>query len=196
MLISRKRQRVVRAVDDEETDDVSEVHNIGNCVYFYAPVTSGNVLKLITCLRNANECASRVPHVESRVYLYIHSGGGDAYAGLSAMDHIRSNPVAVTAIVDGMVASAASFILLGADDRRCMPHSFVRIHQVSISGFEGKYVDFVDELENTNSLMDVVRDVYMKNTSLTRKRLDEILKKEIDMNAQTCIKEGIVQCLM
>jgi ATP-dependent protease ClpP protease subunit len=112
------------------------------------------------------------------------------------MDHVRSNSVPVVTIVDGMVASAASFILLGANDRRCMPHSFVRIHQVSISGFEGKYVDFVDELANTNSLMDVVRNVYLRNTSLTRKRLDEILKKEIDMNAETCIKEGLVQSLM
>lgn len=194
-MLHRKRRATIASDDVDETDAI-DVQNIGNCVYFYAPVTPGNVLKLIACLRNANESASRIPHANARVYLYIHSGGGDAYAGLSAMDHVRANPVPVTAIVDGMVASAASFILLGTDDRRCMPHSFVRIHQLSISGFEGKYVDFVDELANTNSLMEVVRGIYLDNTSLTSERLDEILKKEIDMNAATCIRDGIVKGLM
>jgi ATP-dependent Clp protease protease subunit len=131
-----------------------------------------------------------------RVFIYIHSNGGDAFAGLSGMDHIRFNRVPVTTIVDGMVASAASFLLLGASVRKCMPNSFVRIHQVSIMGFDGKFDEFQDEYQNSNSLMDTVRNVYLSNTSMSRKRLEEILKKEIDMNAHTCVREGIVQSII
>lgn len=195
----RPRAKRVRCDEEAGVDaGSSEVTSSGCCVYFYASVTPGNVLKLITCLREANECALTHTHMENapRVYLYIHSDGGDAYAGLSGMDHIRMNPVPITTIVDGMVASAASFLLLGAAVRKCMPNSFVRIHQVSISGFEGKFVDFVDEFQNTNSLMDTVREVYLSNTSLSSDRLEEILRKEIDMNATTCVSEGIVHSVV
>jgi len=194
-LRSAKRVRC----SDEDVDDMStEVTTLGCCVYFYATVTTASVLKLVTCLREANECALKGTHMDTApcVYLYIHSDGGDAYAGLSGMDHIRMNPVPVVAIVDGMVASAASFLLLGARVRKSMPNSFVRIHQISIFGFVGKFVDFVDEFQNTNSLMDTVRDVYLSNTCLSKERLEEILRKEIDMNATTCVDDGLVHSIV
>lgn len=194
----RRRGKRLRCSDDDGDSSSDEVMANGCCVYFYASVTPVNILKLINCIREATECAQKHMHMDTvpRVYLYLHTNGGDAYAGLSGMDHIRMNPVPVTAIVDGMVASAGSFLLLGAKERRCMPNSFVRIHQVSISGFEGKFVDFVDEFQNTNTLMDTVRDVYLFNTSMSKERLEEILRKEIDMNAQTCMDEGIVHSVI
>lgn len=197
MLRLRSAKRV-RCSDEDVDDASSEVTALGCCVYFYATVTAASILKLVTCLREANECALKATHLDTApcVYLYIHSDGGDAYAGLSGMDHIRLNPVPVVTIVDGMVASAASFLLLGARVRKCMPNSFVRIHQISISGFVGKFVDFVDEFQNTNSLMDTVRDVYLSNTCLSRERLEEILRKEIDMNATTCVEDGLVHAIV
>jgi len=195
MRVSKRRR--VRS-DEEDAEEPSDVCSSGCCVYFYATVSSSNVLKLLTCLREANECAIKSTHLDNtpRVFLYIHSNGGDAFAGLSAMDHIRNNPVPVTTICDGMVASAATFMLLGSDSRRALRNSFVRIHQVSIYGFDGKYVDFVDEFQNTNTLMETVRCVYLENTRLSRKRLEEILKKELDMSAETCVTEGIVQSIV
>ena len=192
------RSRIKRTRCEDDSSEAEEVTSSGCCVYFYATVSASNILKLVNCLREATECAQKHTHMETqaRVYLYLHTNGGDAYAGLSGMDHIRMNPVPITTIVDGMVASAGSFLLLGAETRKCMPNSFVRIHQVSISGFEGKFVDFVDEFQNTNTLMDTMRNVYLSNTSMSKKRLEEILKKEIDMNAQTCVDEGLVHSIV
>ena len=193
------RSRIKRTrCEDDSSGAEEEVTSSGCCVYFYATVSASNILKLVNCLREATECAQKHTHMETQpcVYLYLHTNGGDAYAGLSGMDHIRMNPVPITTIVDGMVASAGSFLLLGAETRKCMPNSFVRIHQVSISGFEGKFVDFVDEFQNTNTLMDTMRNVYLSNTCMSKKRLEEILKKEIDMNAQTCVDEGLVHSIV
>ena len=48
MRVARKR-RAVAVADDDDVDgaDVHEVHNIGNCVYFYAPVTAA-ILRLVS----------------------------------------------------------------------------------------------------------------------------------------------------
>ena len=49
-------------------------------------------------------------------------------------------------VIDGFVASAASFMLLGGAERRASSRSFLLVHQLR-GTFEGKYCDFVDEAE-------------------------------------------------
>ena len=46
----------------------------------------------------------------------INSPGGDVYEGLAIMNALRSHPAHVTAIVEGVAASAASFIAVGGAD--------------------------------------------------------------------------------
>ena len=64
------------------------------------------------------------------LWLYIHTEGGDAYAGLSAMDHIKNLKVPVYTVVDGSCASAGTFILMGGEKKYALPNSSVLIHQI------------------------------------------------------------------
>lgn len=175
---------------EESTDEDGDVTALGCRVFFYADVTRGSILKLIRALGEANENA--IKSGQAQVHIFIHSHGGDAYAGLSAMDHIRNNPLPVVTVADGMVASAASFMFLASGRRFILPHSFVRIHQVSVSGFEGKYADLVDEVQNAKVLMDMIKRVYVEHTHISEERIDHVLKQEIDMDAEQCKREGIV----
>jgi ATP-dependent protease ClpP protease subunit len=167
----------------------------GSCVYFYAEVSRANNLKLIKCLREATvSCLqhSASPHSTPLVYLYIHSNGGDAFSGLAAYDHIRLNPIPVVTIADGMVASAASFMLLAADRRLIHENSWVRIHQLSVSGFDGKYTDMVDEMQNTHCLMNKVKEMYVARTGMSIEYCHQLLRQEIDMDADRCLREGLI----
>ena len=160
-------RRGVRLNMDEALDDDGSVTSDGACVYFYADVTRANILKLIKCLREATvSCYQHSSASPPRVHLYIHSNGGDAFAGLAGYDHIRLNPIPVVTVADGMVASAASFLLLAAEHRLMHEHSFVRIHQLSISGFDGKYADMVDEMQNSHCLMQKIEDMYVHTTDM------------------------------
>lgn len=190
MLHGRKRRRAA----DDDGDDEGSVTCDGATVHFYADVTRANVLKLQACLREASAAALRCapPDAEPRVHVHIFSPGGDVFAGLAGVDHIARSRVPVTTVADGMVASAASFLLLAGARRLALPHAFVRIHQLSIHGFEGKYADLVDEMHNSRALMRSIRALYRDRTRLADARLDELLAKELDLDAETCVAEGIV----
>lgn len=191
----KKRPRFSEADDDSSSDEETElVTQEGNNVYFHSEVSRSTVLKLVQCLAKANveavrTCAS--VH-EATVYLYIHSGGGDAYAGLSAFDHVRNNKVPVTTVVDGFVASAATFLLLGGTYRAAMKHSTVLIHQLKTS-FWGRYVDLVDEMDNSKELMEMIKQVYAEHTTMSKKKIECLLCKEKNIDAAKCLSLGFVQ---
>ena len=194
------RRKRVRNFTDEDTEAVETTDDVvctGNNIYFYSDVTTVTIMKFVKCLHEAtsyslqNTNCVEVP----RVYLYIHSNGGDVFAGMSAMDHIMSNRVPVTTIADGMVASAATFMLLGGTRRLMMRHSFVLIHQLS-TGFEGKYKELVDEMQNSTSLMQTIRSIYQERTTMTTKNINKLLNKELVMDSSACIQEGFVHELV
>ena len=187
------RKDRTRADEETGTDDDS-ITSDGVCVYFYAEVSRANNLKLIKCLREATvSCLKHSsPHSPPRIYLYIHSNGGDAYAGLAAFDFLRLNPVPVTTVADGMVASAASFMLLAANHRLMHENSFVRIHQLSVVGLDGTYAELVDEMQNTHCLMKKLEDMYVARTGMSLEHCRDVLRQEIDMDAERCLTEGLV----
>ena len=128
------------------------------------------------------------------IVMFIHSEGGDAYSGLSGMNHIQSSSVPIYTVSDGFVASAATFLLLGGAKRFAMPHSTILIHQLS-TAFWGKYADLIDEMANTHQLMNTLRTLYKKHTTLRKKKLEQLLQKELTMTADQCMKHGFVQGL-
>ena len=186
--------------EGREADDAGEgVETVGNAIYFYAPVTKKSVMKLIGALSDAESYLQRRKvrkgvggEDEERILLFIHSDGGDAYAGLSAMDHVQNANVPVYTVADGMVASAATFILLGGARRFCLPHSSVLIHQLT-TGFWGKYVDLLDEVKNSKALMRTVKKIYKERTGMGDERIESLLRKEVTMTCEKCIKVGFVE---
>lgn len=62
--------------------------------------------------------------------LRVNSPGGDVYEGLAIMNALRAHQGTVTAVVEGLAASAASFIAVGGADRVVMrPTAELMIHE-------------------------------------------------------------------
>ena len=192
----RNRKRVRSAATSSDDDDTPEipsidmVRQIRNTVYFHSEVTRKSVLDLIEKLEAAANYA--VSHECTNIRLFIHSEGGDAYAGLSGMNHIQTSRVPIVTIADGFVASAATFLLLGGSKRFGMEHSTILIHQVR-TGFWGKFTDLVDEMQNSEQLMNILRTIYSSYTTIKKKRLESILQKELTMTSSQSIDNGIIQ---
>ncbi|AGL19506.1 head maturation protease, ClpP-related [Actinoplanes sp. N902-109] len=49
------------------------------------------------------------------ITLHINSPGGEVFEGVAILNALRRHPATVTAVVDGLAASAASFIAVGVD---------------------------------------------------------------------------------
>lgn len=200
---AKHRDRYVAKGDSDTTDSSSDedekpyCHAMNNKVYFYNSVSKRNVLDLVKNLEKASDYAVKnCDNIkDARVYLYIQSSGGDAHAGLSAMDHIRNNRVPVTTIADGFVASAATFLLLGGEQRVGMQHATILIHQLR-TGFWGKYTELVDDMNNSTAMMAMIKKIYVENTSWGKeefkKKLDTMLKQEIYMSMEESLRYGVV----
>ena len=50
-----------------------------------------------------------------------------------------------------------------------------------------------DELKNSTMLMKSFEDIYGKETKIPKKRLQELLKSEVSLDSQECLKYGIVE---
>src|SRR4051812_3626258 len=59
--------------------------------------------------REIADALDSVPDVKE-INLHINSPGGDAFEGIAILNLLRQHPANVTAYVDGIAASAASFI--------------------------------------------------------------------------------------
>ena len=185
-LMRKRRLEEEENKEEESSDDL--IVQKGNVVYFHAPVTKKNILKLITMLHDAENHA--FTNSNAQILLFIHSEGGDAHAGLSAMNHIQKMRIPVTTVADGFVASAGTFLLLAGKRRLGMTESMVLIHQVS-TAFWGKYCELVDEVENCNQIMAIIRDLYQKFTTLKLKKLNKLLQGELTLSSSKCLKYGI-----
>lgn len=64
----------------------------------------------------------------SQINLHVNSPGGECYEGIAILNALRRHPATVTAIVDGLAASAASFIAAGADQVVMARNSEMMIH--------------------------------------------------------------------
>lgn len=64
----------------------------------------------------------------NQINLHVNSPGGEAFEGIAILNLLRAHPARVTAIVDGLAGSAASFIAAGADETLMAQNSQLMIH--------------------------------------------------------------------
>jgi ATP-dependent Clp endopeptidase proteolytic subunit ClpP len=184
--------------DTEEETSSSTIKTINNSIYFYADVNDDNVLELITQLKELEtkllKLSIEYPEFNPKITIHIKSDGGDIFAGFSAFDHIKTSRVPIVTVVDGCCASAATFILMGGSERYMGSSAYVLIHQLS-SGMLGKYHEMKDEIQSFDKFMDSLKKIYVERTSIPDKKLKAMMKKDIYLTSDDCIRYGIVDDL-
>lgn len=182
---------------NEKKEEYEYIKVIGNEIYFYCDVDSDSVLELNTAIRRL-ERDLRLKQFELGIYdpptirVYIHSDGGELYAGLSAMDHMSKSKAKIITVADGCCASAAAMMLLGGHERYIKKNSYVLIHQLSTDGFWGKFEELKDEMENCNRLMDHLKEIVKEKTNIPERKVDKLMKRDLILSAESCVHYGVV----
>jgi ATP-dependent Clp endopeptidase proteolytic subunit ClpP len=171
-----------------------------NKIYFYAEVHRDKVLQLNKKISELNNNLTRQKlqydlNEDIPIHLYINSFGGSIFSGFSAMDHILKSRLPVITVVDGVCASAATFLSVVGTKRYITKHSYMLIHQLS-SGCWGKFEDFKDTMKNLENFMVLIKNVYCKYTEIPEDKLEEILKHDIFFNADECLKYKLVDGIL
>jgi len=71
-------------------------------------------------------------------------------------------------------------------------NSYILIHQLNIDGTWGKFEDFKDQMENLEKFMERFREIYLRETQIPEEKLHKLLKRDRYMDADKCLKWGIV----
>ena len=186
-------KRKNREVDEEveEYVDQDDISSIKNRIYFHCEVSRKSILKLCIELEKAVKYVREYMDDESYIHLYLHTEGGDLYAGLSGMNHIKNCKVPVVTYVDGLVASAGTYMLFGGEKRVMGKYSQVLIHQLR-SGVIGTYNEILEESLNCTKIMEMGIRIYNEYCKIPKKVLDNLLKKEIFLDPDECLRYKIV----
>jgi ATP-dependent Clp endopeptidase proteolytic subunit ClpP len=187
------------AADDDDSDDEDDhnvVKTIGNEIFFYSDVTTKKVFELIEQVKELETTllkqAVDLPGYTPEITIYIQSSGGDVYAGFSGMDHLKQSRVNIYTVADGCCASAATFLLLGGTYRYVNPHTQVLIHQISSSGFWGKFEELKDEMAMCEKLMTLVKKIYTENTEIPDRTFRTLMKRDVYLSPEECLEFRIV----
>ena len=177
-------------------DENNVVETSNNSVYFYSEVTRPKILQLNKAINNLesnllNQKRLLKLKFPAGIHLHINSFGGSVFAGLAAADYIKNSEVPVQSIVEGCVASAATLFSVVAGHRQIRKNSFMLIHQLS-SGMWGKYEEMKDAMDNNDLFMRVIKDIYEEHTKIPKRKLNEILKRDLWFDAETCLEYGLV----
>jgi ATP-dependent Clp endopeptidase proteolytic subunit ClpP len=111
---------------------------------------------------SAKEFAKAVdslPDDTSEIRLHINSPGGEVYEGLAILNQLRNHKARVVAVIDGLAASAASFIATGADEVVMGRNTQLMIHD-AWGLCVGPAVDMRDMADRLDKISDNIASVY------------------------------------
>ena len=178
--------RIPRGIETEE-----------NRIYFYCHVAEQEALELNRLIRRLDVemkyLSDRLECDKIPIHLHLHSPGGSIFSALSIVDTIESIETEVHTYVEGSAASAATLIASsGTPGKRFIgKNSFMLIHQPYME-WAGKRDEFLDEIQNQEAIYEAVKGIYLKNTKMKSKKLDELMQHELWLDSKKCVEIGVV----
>ncbi|WP_018024093.1 head maturation protease, ClpP-related [Corynebacterium ulceribovis] len=125
------------------------------------------------------------------VTVRIDSYGGDVYAGIAIMNALRRHADTVTVVVDGMAASAASFIAVGGGDRVVMsPNSSMMVHGAwtFADGNATKLSEVADDLAK---ITENIAGIYGEKSGQSSEYWLAVMEKDTTYSADEAVEAGL-----
>jgi len=125
-----------------------------------------------------------------RIRLHINSPGGEVYEAIAILNALRAHPARVTAVVDGLAASAASFIAAGSDEVVMAQNTELMIHDPWGLGI-GNAADFRDLASRLDHIGDNIASIYAAKAGGTVVDWREAMLAETWYSAQEAVAAGL-----
>lgn len=99
----------------------------------------------------------------NEIEVHLNSPGGEVFEGIAILNALRRHPARTTGVVDGLAASAASFIACGLDEVKMGKNSQLMIHDAWGIAM-GPAADMHAMGERLDKLSDNIADIYSGRT--------------------------------
>jgi ATP-dependent protease ClpP protease subunit len=189
-------KKVVKKSKNDASTAMDTVDGDDNIIYFYSSVTGKENFKLNHKISHLDREMQMVGVklgmvIPPPIHLHINSYGGSVFAAFGSIDYIMSSVTPVYTYVDACAASAGTIMSVCGNKRFMGEHAYMLVHQLS-SQHWGKFQELKDDMENSEKLMERIKEIYMQKTKIPKTKMDEILKTDLWWDAKTCLKYGMI----
>lgn len=158
-------------------------------IRMYGPIDSWGGIWGVSA-EEVSAALDTLPDTVTNIQLRINSPGGDGFEGLAILNMLRAHPASITAVVDGLAASAASFIAASCDETVMSPGTQMMIHDAwgfamgnaSAMSKAGAFLD---------SISDSIADLYADATNGTRAKWRGLMREETWFTAKEAVSAGL-----
>jgi ATP-dependent Clp endopeptidase proteolytic subunit ClpP len=147
---------------------------------------------------SAKEVAAALDELGSQVTeidLHLNSPGGEALEGIAILNVLRSHPARVTATVEGLAASAASFLAAGADETIMARNSQLMIHD-AWGLCVGNATDMTDLAAVLDKLSDNIASIYADKAGGKTEEWRSAMKAETWYTAEEAVTAGLANSVL
>lgn len=166
----------------ETSADIYIYEQIGENWWTGEGVTAKAFVKDLKALGNAD------------INLHINSGGGSVFDASAIYTALKAHKGNVTSYIDGIAASAASWIALAANQVVMADNALFMIHN-PFGGAQGNAQDMRDMADILDKIRDTMVTIYMTKTNLTESELLAALDAETWYSASEAKDAGFVDVI-
>lgn len=124
------------------------------------------------------------------IQLWVNSPGGSVYDGVAIMNALRRHPAKIVATVDGLAASAASFIVQAADEVVMGPGTEMMIHD-AWSFTYGNATAMRETADNLDRLSETIAGLYSERAGGDIDQWREFMLAETWYTAEEAVAAGL-----
>lgn len=158
-------------------------------IRMYGPIDSWGGIWGVSA-EEVSAALDSLPDTVKNIQLRVNSPGGEGFEGMAILNMLRAHPARVTAVVDGMAASAASFIAAGCDETIMSPGTQMMIHDAW-----GLCIGNAGDMEKTksflNSISDSIADLYVDAAGGYRAKWRSLMTEETWFTAKEAVAAGL-----
>jgi ATP-dependent protease ClpP protease subunit len=124
------------------------------------------------------------------VNVHINSPGGDVYDGLAIYQTLKASPAKIRVHVDGLAASAASFIAMAGDEIIMGRNARMMIHDASTMDY-GNAADKRETADWLDEESDNIADIYAQKAGGDAADWRATMKKEKWYSSEQAVEAGL-----
>ncbi len=156
------------------------------CVYLYGVI--GDEYGGITS-DQFRKALAEIP-TKQEMDLHIHSDGGSVFEGVAMFSQLSQRSGPVNVIVDGLAASAASFVAMAGRTIEMAQHSWMMIHEAHGST-GGRASDFRAAADLMEAINAEIVSMYSKRWKGTEAELLAAMDAETWLDAEAAVECGL-----
>lgn len=164
-----------------------EIKNVSSDItdlFIYDEIGSCGV-EAASFIRDLENTTSRTLNIR------ISSPGGDVFEGLAILNALRQHPAQKTVTIDGLAASAASFIAMAGDTIRIAPQSVMMVHDAQ-SAVGGNAAEMRKVADLLDKMSDNIAAIYAERTGKPANEWRKVMLDETWYTDEEAVKAGLV----